>query len=36
MRELRARLDQAGFQHVKIFASGGIDEERLPLLLAAV
>jgi len=35
VRELRARLDQAGFQHVKIFASGGIDEERLPLLLAA-
>ncbi|HZK25230.1 MAG TPA: nicotinate phosphoribosyltransferase [Oscillospiraceae bacterium] len=35
VRELRARLDQAGFKHVKLFASGGIDEERLPPLLEA-
>lgn len=35
VRELRARLDQAGFKHVKLFASGGLDEERLPLLLEA-
>lgn len=35
VREVRARLDQKGFQHVKIFASGGIDDERLPFLLEA-
>ncbi|MCR3921300.1 MAG: nicotinate phosphoribosyltransferase [Firmicutes bacterium] len=32
VREVRARLDQAGFTHVKLFASGGIDEIRLPAL----
>ena len=35
VREIRARLDQAGFSHVKLFASGGIDETRLPALLEA-
>ncbi|NLP36284.1 MAG: nicotinate phosphoribosyltransferase [Firmicutes bacterium] len=35
VREVRARLDQAGFSHVKIFVSGGIDDERLPALLEA-
>lgn len=32
VREIRARLDQGGFNHVKIFVSGGIDLERLVLL----
>ena len=35
VREIRARLDQAGFSHVKLFASGGIDETRLPALSEA-
>jgi len=29
VRELRARLDQAGYHHVKIFVSGGLDPERI-------
>ena len=29
--EVRARLDQAGFTHVKIFVSGGLDAERIRL-----
>ncbi|WP_035269242.1 nicotinate phosphoribosyltransferase [Desulfitibacter alkalitolerans] len=29
IREVRARLDQAGFQHVKIFVSGGLTPERI-------
>lgn len=35
VREIRARLDQAGFSHVKLFASGGINEERMPALVEA-
>jgi len=35
VKEVRARLDQAGFPHVKIFVSGGIDPERLRLFAAA-
>jgi nicotinate phosphoribosyltransferase len=29
VREVRARLDQAGFSHVRIIASGGFDPERI-------
>jgi len=29
VKEVRARLDLAGFNHVKIFVSGGIDPERI-------
>jgi nicotinate phosphoribosyltransferase len=32
--EVRARLDQAGFQHVKIVVSGGIDPARIQLFKA--
>ena len=35
VREVRARLDQAGASHVKIFVSGGITPERIPPLVAA-
>ena len=35
VEELRARLDQAGFQNIKIFVSGGLDPERIKLLSAA-
>ncbi len=35
VREVRARLDQAGFRHVQIFVSGGLDPERIPVLAAA-
>ena len=35
VREVRARLDQAGFRHVKIFVSGGLDPERIILLKEA-
>ena len=35
VREVRARLDQAGYAHVNIFVSGGIDDERLPALAEA-
>jgi nicotinate phosphoribosyltransferase len=31
VKEIRARLDQAGFPRVKIFVSGGIDAERIEL-----
>jgi nicotinate phosphoribosyltransferase len=31
VKEVRARLDQAGFSHVRIFVSGGIDPERIHL-----
>jgi len=31
IKEVRARLDQAGFAHVKILVSGGIDVERIEL-----
>jgi nicotinate phosphoribosyltransferase len=31
VKEIRARLDQAGFSRVKIFVSGGIDAERIEL-----
>ncbi len=29
VKEVRARLDLAGFKHVKIFVSGGVDPERI-------
>ncbi len=32
VKEVRIRLDQAGFSHVKIFVSGGITPERIELL----
>jgi len=35
VKEVRARLDQAGFSHVKIFVSGGINPERMVHLAAA-
>lgn len=35
VREARARLDLAGFQHVKIFVSGGLSPERIPPLAEA-
>jgi len=35
VREVRARLDQAGFSHVKIFVSGGMTPERMAQLAAA-
>lgn len=31
VKEVRARLDQAGYQHVRIVVSGGIDAERIRL-----
>jgi nicotinate phosphoribosyltransferase len=33
VKEVRARLDQAGFQHVKILVSGGLDPERIKYFL---
>ncbi len=35
VREVRARLDQAGFAHVQIFVSGGLTPERIGLLAEA-
>ncbi len=35
VREVRSRLDQEGFHHVKIFVSGGITPERIRLLKEA-
>jgi nicotinate phosphoribosyltransferase len=35
VREIRARLDQAGHSHVKIFVSGGVTPERIGILAAA-
>jgi len=35
VREVRARLDLAGFNHVKIFVSGGVNPERIPALVDA-
>lgn len=35
VREVRARLDQAGFSHVNLVVSGGITAERIPALAAA-
>lgn len=32
VREVRGRLDLAGFQHVKIFVSGGLDPDRVRIL----
>lgn len=32
VREVRARLDQAGYQHVRIFVSGGLEPSKLTLL----
>ncbi len=35
VREVRARLDQAGFSHVQIVVSGGLDPERIFILAEA-
>lgn len=35
VKEVRSRLDQAGHNHVKIFASGGLTPERISLLKEA-
>lgn len=35
VREIRARLDLAGFNHVKIFVSGGVTPDRIPALIDA-
>ncbi|NPV52971.1 MAG: nicotinate phosphoribosyltransferase [Firmicutes bacterium] len=35
VKELRARLDQAGFSHVKIFVSGGLTPDRIRELIQA-
>lgn len=35
VREVKARLAQAGFGHVRVFVSGGITPERIPALKAA-
>ena len=35
VRELRAKLDLAGYHHVKIFASGGLDLEKIKVLAEA-
>lgn len=35
VREVRHRLDQAGFSHVRIFVSGGLDPGRIALLAEA-
>ncbi|MBS4031887.1 MAG: nicotinate phosphoribosyltransferase [Clostridiales bacterium] len=35
VREVRARLNQAGYHYVKLFASGGVNEERMPALIEA-
>lgn len=35
VREVRARLDQAGYRHVRIFVSGGLDPERIARLRQA-
>jgi nicotinate phosphoribosyltransferase len=35
IKEIRARLDQKGFSHVKIFVSGGLSPERIELLKEA-
>jgi len=34
VKEVRARLDQAGFEHVRIVVSGGIDPDRIRLFRA--
>jgi nicotinate phosphoribosyltransferase len=35
IQELRAKLDLAGYEHIRIFVSGGLDPERIKLLAAA-
>ncbi|KUO48971.1 MAG: nicotinate phosphoribosyltransferase [Desulfitibacter sp. BRH_c19] len=35
IKEVRARLDQAGFNHVKIFVSGGLNPEKIEKHIAA-
>ncbi|HHV34921.1 MAG TPA: nicotinate phosphoribosyltransferase [Syntrophomonadaceae bacterium] len=35
VKEIRARLDQKGFHHVRIFVSGGLDPERISSLSEA-
>ncbi|MBN1369384.1 MAG: nicotinate phosphoribosyltransferase [Dehalococcoidaceae bacterium] len=36
VREVRARLDQAGYGHVKIFVSGGLDAERIRMFVESL
>lgn len=35
VKEIRARLDLAGYQHVQIFVSGGLDPEKIKILKEA-
>ena len=35
IQELRAKLDLAGYEHIKIFVSGGLDPDRIKILAAA-
>lgn len=35
VKEVRARLDQAGYSYVRIFVSGGITAEKMPALIEA-
>ena len=35
VKEIRAKLDLAGYNHVKIFVSGGLDPERIKVLKEA-
>lgn len=35
VKEVRARLDQAGFSHVNIFVSGGLDAERIKMFVGS-
>lgn len=35
VREVRARLDRAGYAHVQVFVSGGVNVERIPELAEA-
>lgn len=35
VRELRAKLDMAGYSHIRIFVSGGLDPERIRILSEA-
>jgi nicotinate phosphoribosyltransferase len=35
VKEVRARLDQAGHRHVGIFVSGGVDADRVRQFMAA-
>ncbi|MDW7675503.1 MAG: nicotinate phosphoribosyltransferase [Bacillota bacterium] len=35
IKEIRARLDMEGFEHIQIFVSGGLTPERIPILSKA-